>query len=211
VDLDPLPRGEFTNQRLAKSSDFEDFQTLYRLHPHLPVIEGHLQRGASEARLLPGSPAFQRVFLLKDLAVHLDPKRDNFLASESGYALIDWDTVSYGDPLLDLGELCRSFASYPDPPRFDAATMTAALEGYRGPGLDMGPGHFRLLPAAVRGIAINLARRYLTDALLETHFVWDREHYPSLFEQNMMRASALLDLAEELRTREFELMELIPA
>jgi Ser/Thr protein kinase RdoA (MazF antagonist) len=211
VDLIPLPRGDFTNQRLPSPSDFLDFETLYRHHPNLSRLEAPLARGAEEARLLPGSPAFQRVFLLKDLAVHLDPKRDNFLADGERYALIDWDTVSYGDPLLDLGELCRSFASSPAPPRFDAGTMREALSGYRETGLDLGDRHFALLPAAVRGISINLARRYLADALLETHFVWDRENYPSLFEQNVSRAAVLLDLAEELREREYELMRLIDA
>lgn len=209
VDLIPLPRGEFTNQRLPAASDFLDFRSLYRLHPSLPLIEKPLGRGAEEARMLPGSPAFQKVFLMKDLAVHLDPKRDNFLADGSRYALIDWDTVSYGDPLLDLGELCRSFASSQGNPRFDAETMAQALAGYRETGLDLGERHFSLLPAAVRGISVNLARRYLADALLETHFVWDRENYPSLFEQNVSRAGFLLDLSEELREREFELMKLI--
>ncbi|MDR1039729.1 MAG: phosphotransferase [Deltaproteobacteria bacterium] len=209
VGLAPLPKGDFTNQRLPRASDFEDFQKLYRLHPSLPLLEKPLARGAKEARLLPGSPAFQRVFLLKDLAIHLDPKRDNFLAEGTRYALIDWDSASYGDPLLDLGELCRSFAAFPSYPRFDAETMRQALAGYRETGLDLGDRHFSLLPAAVRGISVNLARRYLADALLETHFVWDREHYPSLFEQNVARAGFLLDLAEELREREFDLMKVL--
>jgi Ser/Thr protein kinase RdoA (MazF antagonist) len=207
--LVPLPRGEFTNQRLPRAADFEDFARLYRCHPSLPLLEGPLARGAYEARALPGSPSFQRVFLLKDLVIHLDPKRDNFLDDGGALTLIDWDTVSYGDPLLDLGELCRSFAARPTPPCFDAGTMREAVEGYRETGLDMGDRHFALLPAAVRGIAVNLARRYLADALLETHFAWDRENYPSLFEQNMERAGSLLLLAGELREREFELMELL--
>jgi Ser/Thr protein kinase RdoA (MazF antagonist) len=208
IPLAPLPPGEFTNQRLPKASDFSDFQRLYRLHPSLARLEESLARGEEEARMLPGSPAFQRVFLLKDLVVHLDPKRDNFLEDGGSWALVDWDTVSYGDPLLDLGELCRSFGSRPGPARFDAEIMRAALEGYRETGLDMGDGHFSLLPAAVRGIAVNLARRYLADALLETHFAWDRDAYPSLFEQNLSKGCLLLDLAAELREREFELMEL---
>ncbi|MDR1314686.1 MAG: phosphotransferase [Deltaproteobacteria bacterium] len=209
ADLLPLPSGDFTNQRLPKASDFEDFRTLYRRHPSLERIGKPLARGAEEAMRLPGSPSFQRVFLMKDLVIHLDPKRDNFLDDGGRYALIDWDTVSYGDPLLDLGELCRSFAASEGTPRFDSETMGQALAGYRETGLDLGDRHFSLLPAAVRGIAVNLARRYLADALLESHFVWDRENYPSLFEQNVSRAGFLLDLAEELREREFELMKLI--
>jgi Ser/Thr protein kinase RdoA (MazF antagonist) len=212
IELVPLPEGDFTNQRLAGPSDFESFETLYRLHPSLPLLEKPLERGAFEARALPASPSFRRIFLLKDLVIHLDPKRGNFLEKDGRLTLIDWDTVSYGDPLLDLAELCRSFAAAgkgEDAPVFDSGVMREALSGYRETGLDMGEGHFSLLPSAVRGVVVNLARRYLADSLVETYFHWDRESYPSLFEQNVSRAGSLLDLAEELREREFELMRLV--
>ncbi|MDR3155182.1 MAG: phosphotransferase [Deltaproteobacteria bacterium] len=205
----PSPFEEYSNQRLPQAGDFEDFARTYRNHPSLPRLEEPLARGTAEARLLPAAHAFQRIFLMKDLVVHLDPKRDNFLEDgEGACALIDWDTVSYGDPLLDLGELCRSFAARPEPPFFDALVMSEALSGYRETGLDMGERHFSLLPSAVRGICVNLSRRYLADALMQSHFVWDSERYPSLFEQNLARALYLLDLSRELREREFELMGL---
>jgi Ser/Thr protein kinase RdoA (MazF antagonist) len=209
LELVPLPQGvEYTNQRLPRSSDFTDFETLYRLHPKLSTIDGELERGARLAASLPGNPQFQRIFLLKDLVVHGDPKRDNFLGDGKRYSLIDWDTVSYGDPLLDLSELCRSLAVQKEPPLFNKELAREAVLGYQEKGLNFPKSHFQHLSATIRAIAITLARRYLTDSLLENYFVWDKEHYPSHFEQDVTRADSLFNLAEELLDREMELYDL---
>jgi Ser/Thr protein kinase RdoA (MazF antagonist) len=209
IALEPLPRGiEYTNRRLPRREDFLGFRTLYRLHPLLPGIEGLLDRGAALAAQLPGSPAFQGVFSHSDLAVHGDPKRDNFLGGPFGYSLIDWDTASYGDPLTDLAELCRSLAVRREPPLFDKDLAREAIEGFRETGLRFPAAHYRLLAAAIRAIALNLGRRYLADALLENYFVWDKGRYPSRLAQDTERAAALFDLAEELHFREMELYNL---
>jgi Ser/Thr protein kinase RdoA (MazF antagonist) len=210
LELVPLPRGcEFTNQRLPGKSDFLDFETLYRLHPKLPLIKDFLEKGARLASELPGSPSFQRIFLLRDLVIHGDPKRDNFLGDGKSYSLIDWDTVSYGDPLIDLAELCRSFAVRKEPPLFDEALAREAVSGYLETGLQFPLSHFKQLSAVIRAIALNLGRRYLTDALLENYFRWDEEAYPTRLAQDTERASALFGLADELLTREFELFNLV--
>ncbi|MDR2200384.1 MAG: phosphotransferase [Deltaproteobacteria bacterium] len=207
--LEPLPRGgEYTNQRLSAASDFTDFHSLYRLHPKLPLIEAHLERGARLASELPRSPAFRKIFFLKDLVIHGDPKGDNFLGGESGYSLIDWDTVSYGDPLIDLAELCRSLAVGRERPLFNRELAAAVLEGYRETGLSLPESHYRQIAAAIRAVAVTLGRRYLRDALLENYFVWDRDKHPSRLEQDASRAWDLFDLAEELYLREMELLDL---
>jgi Ser/Thr protein kinase RdoA (MazF antagonist) len=165
---------------------------------------------------LPSRPSFVRVFAARDLAVHRDPKRENFLLDpELPTAIIDLDTVGFGDYLLDLGEMCRSMAAGAPPgaepgpgPMFDAAVAGALLEAYRQAGPPLPPSDWALLPAVVRAIAVNLARRYLTDALAEVYFQWDREHYPSLNLQNLTRGQRCLDLAEELLDREVELAKL---
>ncbi|MDR2353148.1 MAG: aminoglycoside phosphotransferase family protein [Deltaproteobacteria bacterium] len=208
IDLFPLPFGEFTNQKLPRVQDFLDFAHHYSHHPHLPILQEDLKKGVEAARNLPGNPAFQLVFLMRDLVIHGDPKKDNFLECEEEFCLIDWDTVSYGDPLIDLGELCRSLGARSTSPLFDVDLAHLAVEGYRETGLDLPPDHYRLLGAVIRGLSLNLARRYLTDALLETYFVWDKEKFPSLFEQNKSRAEALLALVFELLERDFELLDL---
>jgi Ser/Thr protein kinase RdoA (MazF antagonist) len=146
--------------------------------------------------------------LLKDLVIHGDPKKDNFLNQGDRFVLIDWDTVSYGDPLIDLAELMRSFAVQREKPFFQANIASRALAGYRQSGLSLEKTQYRLLPSVIRGVALNLARRYLIDALLHNYFVWNKEAYPSHFEQNLARAGDLLLLIQELWEREMELWDL---
>jgi hypothetical protein len=65
-----------------------------------------------------------------------------------------------------------------------------------------------LLPAVWRALALNLSRRYLTDALAEVYFLWDSRLYPSLYDQNRQRGADLLALADHLLEREMDLVEL---
>jgi Ser/Thr protein kinase RdoA (MazF antagonist) len=204
----PDADGECTNHRLCVEGDFTIIKDQYRRHPNLPKIIDDVDRGAKATTLLPTKPAFVHIFLIRDLVVHRDCKRDNFLIDGDTVGLMDWDTVAYGDPLLDLGEMCRSWAISPTKPFFNASVASALLAGYRGSGLKLTTDQYRMLPAVVRGLALNLARRYLTDALAEVFFRWDKEAYPSLFEQNHIRGCWYLDLAEELLEREIELMKL---
>ncbi|MDR1657504.1 MAG: phosphotransferase [Deltaproteobacteria bacterium] len=210
INLMVLPDdGEMTNQKLTTRSDFELIAARYRHHPNLPKVMPELTRGMLCADWLPARPSFQRIFLARDLVVHRDCKRDNFLLDCDGsMAIIDWDTVGYGDPLLDLGEMCRSWAVSPTKPHFNASLAKALVEGYRATGPNLGPEHLKLIPTVIRGLALNLARRYLTDSLAETYFKWDRETYRSLHEQNLIRGGLYLDLSEELLDREIELMNI---
>jgi Ser/Thr protein kinase RdoA (MazF antagonist) len=205
VDLQPLPlKGDFTNQKLVKAEDFDEIFVRYRRHPRLPHLTQTLIRGGKAARRLPGRPTFARVFLARDLAIHADPKRENFLFEGERQALVDWDTVGYGDPLIDLGELCRSFAAVKPDLRFDLDLALSAVEGYRDAGLALGDDIPKLLPAVIRALALRLSYRYLVDALAEVYFSWDKNGFESLSAQCEAKALALLDLAEELEDREME-------
>jgi Ser/Thr protein kinase RdoA (MazF antagonist) len=206
--LTPLDNQEFTNQKLCSPTDFSLILDHYRGHPHLESLTDDLKRGEAAAMRLPTRPSFIRVFLARDLVIHRDCKADNFLIDSKRPSLIDWDTVGYGDPLLDIGEMCRSWAVSPVAPYYKANLAAAIVEGYRQSGLKLSSDEYRLLPAVVRGLALNLARRYLIDALAESYFKWDREAYPSLYEQNLARGRHMLNLAEELLDREIELMNI---
>jgi hypothetical protein len=94
--------------------------------------------------------------------------------------------------------------SAPDRAAFDDR-LAAVVEGYAETGLPLDPGEVRLLPPVLRGLTLNLARRYLTDALAEVYFQWDSQAYPSLYEQNLAKAQKLLDLAEAVLEREMPL------
>ncbi|MDR2442799.1 MAG: phosphotransferase [Deltaproteobacteria bacterium] len=201
--------GDVTNQRLNTREDFQCIAARYRGHPNLEAVLPELTRGMKNADWLPTRPSFCRIFLARDLVIHRDSKRENFLAPPVGpMAIIDWDTVGFGDPMLDLGEMCRSFAVSPTKPHFDEQLAKALVDGYRQTAPDLVLKNLNLLPAVIRGLALNLARRYLTDSLAEVYFKWDQQAYPSLHAQNLSRGRLYLDLAEELLDREIELMNI---
>ncbi|MDR3203926.1 MAG: phosphotransferase [Deltaproteobacteria bacterium] len=202
---------ELTNQNLSLSSDFELIKNRYRGHPNLPQLLKLIERGQQMAAWLPTKPPFVRIFRARDLVIHKDCKSENFLLGADKPSLLDWDTAGYGDPLIDLGELCRSLALQPQKPFLKVELAAAVVNGYRRRGaftaLGIEPSDFSLIAAALRGLCLNLARRYLIDSLAEVYFRWDEEHYPSLFEQNLSRAEHNLDLVEELLEREIELIK----
>ncbi len=209
LELQPLPEGDFTNQFLTGPEDFEVLTVHYRGHPRLEDLKPHLARAAEDAWQLPRHPGFLDVFRHHDVVVHTDPKADNFLFSPEGRAtaLLDWDCVGLGHVLADLGEMLRSWGGLaPDQAAFDDR-LAAVAEGYAETGLPLTRDEVELLPPVLRGLALNLARRYLTDALAEVYFHWDRQAYPSLYEQNLARARKLLDLAEGVLEREVPLGE----
>ncbi|MDR3134957.1 MAG: phosphotransferase [Deltaproteobacteria bacterium] len=206
--LPSLESGDFTNQRRCSPEDFEIINSHYRGHPNLASLATDISRGTLAARNLPNRPSYVRVFAVRDLVIHKDCKVSNFLVDAETVSLIDWDTVGYGDPLLDIGEMCRSWAVSPVAPLYDADLAAAIVDGYRQGGLRLTKGEYQLLPAVVRGLSLNLARRYLIDALAESYFKWDKDSYPSLYEQNKSRGHFMLDLVEELLDREIELMKI---
>ena len=208
VLLMPLPEGEFTNQHLASEEELIFWSDRYRGHPRQPEIIPLWEKLTAATFELPRHPDFMDVFRLREVVVHGDPKTDNFLEDETGEVrtVLDWDTVSLGHFLTDVGEMLRSFGADAET-EVGWATAEAVVEGYAETGPDLTSTEVELLPAIWRALALNLSRRYLTDALAETYFLWDSRLYPSLFEQNRQRGEALLDLADRILDKEMDLME----
>ena len=212
IHLLPLPEGEFTNRRLATDEDLAIWPDRYRGHPHLPAVLPLWERMAASTRELPWHPGFLDVFRLREVIVHGDPKAENFLHDETGtiQAVLDWDTAGLGHFLTDVGEMLRSFGAAAETGE-EWAAAAAVVEGYAETGLALAGEEVELLPAVWRALALNLSRRYLTDALAEVYFLLDSRAYPSLYEQNRQRGAALLDLADRLLEREMDLIELFQA
>ena len=208
-----LPEGEFTNQRLTGPGDLDALKLHYRRHPRLEELKPLIDSAVEAAGLLPAHPAFLAAFTMRDVVIHGDTKADNFLFSPDGraQALLDWDSVGLGNILIDLAEMLRSWgvpkSLPPEGPPAIGENMAAVLEGYAETGLELTALERELLVPVLRGIALNLIRRYLTDALAEVYFRWDSEAYPSLYHQNRARAVKMLRLADYLLTNEISLTQ----
>ncbi|MGL4208307.1 MAG: phosphotransferase enzyme family protein, partial [Candidatus Adiutrix sp.] len=206
--LEPLPDGEFTNQHLCRSGAFEELLVFYKGHPHLDALSTLIDEAAIACDELPHYPGFIDIFNHHDVVIHGDPKADNFLfQGRHAAAMVDWDTVSYGHVLIDVAEMLRSWGTILFGGRmgFDLEMAKAIVAGYAETGLPLADDDIKLLPPLLRAIALNLCRRYLTDALAESYFKWDKMAYQSLYEQNRTKAALMLDLAGHILDREIEL------
>lgn len=205
LTLWPQSKNELTNHYLCCSEDFSKLLKTYEGHPHLPEVSPFLAAGSELAYNNSRHDQFKMLFKLRHLIIHGDPKLDNFLSDEHGeiQALIDWDTVSYGHGLLDLADGLRSWAAIPLAESdglivFRTDYFLAALKAYQQHGLNFSAEELSLLPAAIRAISLNLARRYLTDSLAEVYFAWNPRLYPSLYVQNLQKGRAMLALSQYL-------------
>ncbi len=210
LDLAPPPEGEFTNQHLPRPDEFTSLETAYRGHPGLTELQPLIDRAAEAAMQLPFFPGFRNVFNFSDVIIHGDCKAENFLFNREGRAicLLDWDSVGYGQLLVDIAEMLRSWGlSLKGNGTAAFENFSAVLQGYAETGLPLNEDDLNLLAPVLRAITLNLARRYLTDALAGIYFKWDRAAYPSLYDQNKARAQKMLDLADYLLDHEADLTE----
>jgi hypothetical protein len=106
-------------------------------------------------------------------------------------------------------ELGDAFRSWCNPKTEDASSstfsmplFTAALEGYaRRIAGRLEPPEWGSIPAATFAIAVELAARFCTDALLERYFRWDPERYESASAHNRARTRGQVNLALTIRAQ----------
>lgn len=139
----------------------------------------------------------------KPRLVHGDPKISNVLFdSDSGAALcmIDLDTLSYMPLALELGDAFRSWCNPTAEDHagatFDIDLFEAGFTAYADHARDfLTPEEAAAIVPATLAIHVELAARFLIDALEERYFAWDPQRYPSQGEHNLARARGQLSAA----------------
>jgi len=137
--------------------------------------------------------------------VHGDPKISNILFSPHGpeaHCLIDLDTLAYMPLPFELGDALRSWCN----PRgedaqdayFDLALFKAAIDGYATAAPRLSADEMDAIVPATFLIHLELAARFLCDALEETYFGWDAGRYDSRGHHNLARARGQLRAARSL-------------
>lgn len=147
--------------------------------------------------------------------IHGDPKIDNVLFDENGYAcgFLDLDTVMMGLLHYDLGDCLRSscnrggeesgFGS----PRFDLDICRAVLAGYRETAAEtLSERDASYIFAGVFGITFELGLRFFTD-----HLRGDRYFKVGCRGDNLRRASTQFSLAEEILAKEDDIRRIVAA
>ncbi|MFO0727304.1 MAG: phosphotransferase [Myxococcota bacterium] len=150
--------------------------------------------------------------------VHGDPKISNVLfaeAEDSAIALVDLDTIAPMQLPLELGDALRSWCNPGGEDaaevRFDVDIFAAALAGYAAEGPSLSPAEIAAIGPTTRMIMLELAARFLADALNERYFGWDQTRFGSRGEHNLVRAKGQLRLAQDFDRRPQEIAAAVVA
>ncbi|MEQ8234794.1 MAG: phosphotransferase [Gammaproteobacteria bacterium] len=138
--------------------------------------------------------------------VHGDPKISNVMFDPDGHAgccLIDLDTLARMPLAFELGDAMRSWcnphAEDAGTAHFDLGLFAAAIAAYFDGAADLPDADERAaVVPATRVICLELAVRFLADALEERYFAWDPLRYARRGAHNLVRARGQLALADSL-------------
>ena len=171
----------------------------HRLFPEVSALAGPL---LTQAERLPDFEAMG----LPPRHCHGDLKISNLLfRGEEALCLVDLDTLGRMPWPFEMGDAMRSWCN----PRgedetrgaFDAGLFEAALEGYgsvaRPAGL-LSAEEARSIVGGVLTICLELAARFLADALNEVYFGFDASRYPARGDHNLVRGAGQLRLYESV-------------
>lgn len=138
---------------------------------------------------------------------HGDPKISNVLFHrDRALAWVDLDTLGRLDLPTELGDAFRSWCNPAgedgEDPRFDVHLFQAALTAYAGAtGSLLTAAERERIVAGVLFVCVELACRFLADALNESYFGWDPTRHPGRGEHNLHRARGQARLARDLSAR----------
>lgn len=176
-------------------------EAAHRLHGVVAPLAAQILEAATSLPPLPPTPT--RIG-------HGDLKFNNILFAgrekelrDRALCLIDLDTV--GPVLLahELGDAWRSWCNRAGEDAADAAldleVFAASWEGYASvAGVDVTRDERRALLLGVEWISLELAARFLGDALRESYFGWNPRRFASRGEHNLLRARGQWSLHQAL-------------
>lgn len=139
-------------------------------------------------------------------AVHGDPKISNLIfdrTTGAGISMIDLDTLSRMALPLELGDALRSWCNPSGEDHaeveFSLPLFGAAVSGYARAALSgVLEAERSSIVVGTETIIIELAARFIADALNENYFGWDPSRFKSRGEHNQVRALGQLSLARSL-------------
>ena len=156
---------------------------------------------------------------VRDRVVHGDPKVNNILfeaGSDRALCLVDLDTISRMPLPLELGDAMRSWCNPSGEDywtgEFSAELFIPAIQGYAEQTREwIFVEEWSSIIPATHIILVELAARFCADALNESYFAWDPEHFSTRSEHNQVRATGQLTEARSLMAQEKELAAIVKA
>jgi Ser/Thr protein kinase RdoA (MazF antagonist) len=197
------------------ASDFHDTET------RMARLSGAMAESGDEIRQLGDRilAAWRRLGDYQSLPRrpgHGDLKISNIVFdADEGRAvgLIDFDTLARYPLDAELGDAFRSWCNPAGEdttrPRLDLAIFEAVVTGYLGRSQSLTGEEKARLVAGFARIALELAARFLTDAVYDCYFAWNPKVAPSRSAHNLLRAEGQAVLAAEVVRRRAELEAIV--
>ncbi len=188
-----------TPRHLARLEEAVATHAQHRLYDSVAPLAADI---LARAQALPPLPA------LPPRLCHGDLKLNNILfvgptlpASEEAICLIDLDTVGPMALAYELGDAWRSWCNRSGEDdacaHIDLDVFRCSFTGYTSAiGRVLTRDERHALLGGVEWISLELAARFLADALFESYFGWDAARYPSRGEHNLLRGRGQLALHE---------------
>lgn len=136
---------------------------------------------------------------------HGDLKISNLRFDEAGrgHCLLDLDTIGHQPIDAELGDALRSWCNRAGEDsaeaRFDPSVFEASAAGWIG-ACDPDQTSREALPLGLLRISLELAARFLADALAERYFGWNPALAPARGEHNLLRGLGQWDLHLQVRS-----------
>ncbi len=147
--------------------------------------------------------------LFPERILHGDPKVSNFLFADGGplvKCMIDFDTVGWTELPWELADAFRSWCNPSSEDQstgtFDLQLFESALCSYVQTVRNVFPlKEIRFSLSATAHIYLELATRFLVDAIEEEYFGWDSNKFDSASSHNLVRARGQISACESLLTK----------
>lgn len=178
----------------------------------------HLYPSAVElgTSILNSSESLPNLWLLNSRHSHGDLKVSNLLFDDAQkcVSIVDWDTSGRLPWPLEVGDALRSWSNTQGEDSAKAAIdkeiFSAALNGYAR--YARGLWSVEEKGQVVNGllvITLELAARFLADALVEKYFSYDADKFSSLGHHNLVRARSQWRLHQEIRNEAAKLQHIV--
>ena len=193
--------------RTIKETDkcYEDLISLIKLsqdHSQIKTIQKYAEEISKEYAALD-----QKLEINNRQMIHGDPKISNAIfinGSPDIKAWIDFDTIAFQNPYDEVGDAIRSWCNpvheSDTESQLDQTLLKATLEGIVYFDIYKEINSKSVIQFYTKKITLRLAMRFLTDAMTENYFFWDKSKYNTLSEQNIARTRAQLNLLKSIES-----------
>lgn len=137
-----------------------------------------------------------------DRVIHGDLKLSNIIfnkGTNQAISLVDLDTLARDKVAIDLGDALRSMCNSEN--SLDLEIFTYFIDGYFSEAPFLTKAETQSIAIGTATIILELASRYIADAIEQSYFRLDENKFPDLYTQNKSKAEINIDLYRDFSSK----------